>query len=52
MSTTSAVREAGDLTDLGVLISADSHVIEPIDLWKDRLPGAMKAKALLKRLGL
>lgn len=28
-----------------VLISADSHVIEPIDLWKQRLPGALKAKA-------
>lgn len=53
MSTTSAVRAAGGSTDLGVLISADSHVIEPLTLWKDRLPGALKAKAptLTKRGG-
>ena len=28
-----------------VLISADSHVLEPPDLWKKRLPGAFKDDA-------
>ena len=28
-----------------VVISADSHVMEPLDLWKTRLPGAMRDQA-------
>ncbi len=30
-------------SDLGIVISADSHVMEPNDLWEKRLPVAMRS---------
>ena len=29
----------------GVIVSADSHVMEPVDLWKTRLPGRFRDNA-------
>ncbi len=46
MSVVSSVRENESFRgQQEVLISADSHVIEPIDLWAERVPGRLRQRA-------
>lgn len=42
MTTTRSEVDAPTVEEQGTLISADSHVVEPRDLWKSRLPVAMR----------
>jgi predicted TIM-barrel fold metal-dependent hydrolase len=45
MSTAEVVREAPSATADEILISADSHIMEPPDLWEQRLPASLKDRA-------
>lgn len=45
MSSTSLARKAESVLSKEIIISADSHIMEPTDLWEKRLPASLKKKA-------
>jgi predicted TIM-barrel fold metal-dependent hydrolase len=45
MSTAVAPRKAASQTAKEILISSDSHIMEPPDLWESRFPNALKERA-------
>jgi predicted TIM-barrel fold metal-dependent hydrolase len=45
MNTTALAPEAESLISKEILISADSHIMEPADLWETRLPTSLKDRA-------
>ena len=46
MSATAIAEPTGTIgTEKELIISADSHVIEPPDLWEKRLPAALRDRA-------
>jgi len=44
MSTATAVRTAQDVLADERIVSADSHIMEPVDLWEKNLTPSLKAK--------
>ncbi|HWP57751.1 MAG TPA: amidohydrolase family protein [Candidatus Acidoferrales bacterium] len=46
MSTAEAVSETPSVIAGEILISADSHIMEPPDLWEKRLPASLKERAM------
>ena len=45
MSTATVARKAASAIAKEILISADSHIMEPPDLWESRFPNALKERA-------
>ncbi len=45
MSTTALARKAESTMTKEILISADSHIMEPTDLWESRFPASLKERA-------
>lgn len=45
MSTATATRKAASAIAEEIIISADSHIMEPTELWQKRMPASMKDRA-------